>query len=714
MAPQTINWPAIEAVEVAGLDSAQAQTINWPHIKRGKVFAPLVLRESDLTAGLVVEVNGTPLEGTFARSFEEQLADTGSFSFQMLRADFLPTPPVVFDDLVTMRLDGQAVFLGVVEQIEHVALAQGEGAEQTVTIGGRGALALLDQTVVSPSRGVGKLPIEDVRTLSWVGVDFDPEEAAWPVAKIVNYVSNYADTGAPRPYVFPNINGTWIWGNVPGVTALDAPQGINLFRTTFTASGVGPRRFFFAGDNVMRLWIDGSEITWFAGSANGRYADVELSAGDHVIAAKVANKVDVPGEDNPAGFIFAGYRLSTDGLLGALEVETDATWRVLPYPVRAPGFTDGKAQRLLFDEAALEWEFDFDDLTDTAGQTWEYQREISVTVGRTYLDVLRERMDAYVDAWVAPGSPPEAPILRMTNRGGRGTVRSVTLQQTGDPATSDFLALSHSGKRTRMNVALVRYAEGHLQTYDEESFAEFGARYGYLELGAVVGETEAIEIATAIMEFRKAPAYSTSATIFPRSDATTPYKGFEVGDYLTCPNEDDDPEVMRVNSIAYTEDDEGEVSWAVTLRDKQQALEERHDTWLRRMADGTAVGGARVSSRAGTPAPTASQITVLQVAEFSYDNTALTVSTSPRRPADQSGNIVQVYGELTTAGTTTTTVLVNLNGSTIATLTFPAGVTETSVQLDALPVHANVDKLQVQITAAGDDAAGLDVQVRAI
>jgi uncharacterized integral membrane protein len=69
---------------------------------------------------------------------------------------------------------------------------------------------------------------------------------------------------------------------------------------------------------------------------------------------------------------------------------------------------------------------------------------------------------------------------------------------------------------------------------------------------------------------------------------------------------------------------------------------------------------------------------------------------------------------LTTAGSTTTTVLVYQNGASIGTLTFTSGVTTAEVDLAVAKCHRNVDIFQCFISAAGTSAAGLDVQVRAI
>jgi hypothetical protein len=293
--------------------------------------------------------------------------------------------------------------------------------------------------------------------------------------------------------------------------------------------------------------------------------------------------------------------------------------------------------------------------------------------------------------------------------------RSVTLQQTADPATSDFLSLSHGGKRTRMNTTLVRYADGTTEQVDATSVSTYGTKAGYLELGAVASENDALKTALEVQASRADPAYQTTATIHPRSPATTPYTSFEVGDVITCPDETGTPVEMRVQSITMQEDDHGKIDWGLVLRDRQFETEERVDAWLRRMSDGAVFGGARVSSPKSKPDPVTQQIAALVVAEFSFDNVQLVASYSPRRPAEVSGNLVEIYVEVTTAGSTSTVVEVYLNGGAMTGgITLAAGETEAEYALDIDPIRANIDKLQARIVTAGVGAQGLDIQVRAI
>lgn len=712
--PQTIDFPFIESGEVYGATPALPRTITFPFIESGVVHAPVVTLATTPTVELLV--GGTVVDGAFARSFEERLADKGQFSFSMLRTDFATSGIAMGDDVV-FRLDGVARFRGFVGKLAHVAVAQGEEAAQIVTVSGDGALGKLAQHVVYPSRGVGALPIEDVRTYSWVGADFQPAAAGWLPPKIVNSQQSYADTDAPRPPIWPDVTARWIAPNLPSVTAFDAPEGITLYRKNVTMAETRMTRHFFAADAICRPYLDGEEVD--GAFTLARSIEREWSAGEHDVAVKVANETDTPGVNNPTGLLACGWTLTSDGLLDELIYETNTTWRCLPYPVRAPGFTVGKVLRLLFAEAGIDgdWTLDFTDHVDTAGQPWTYQREITLNVGRTLLEAVRELMDVHADIACAPGSQ----TLRAWNRGTRGRPTSVVLEHDDDEATSDFLALSHTGNDARAAKYLVRFDGGHVE---EGS----GSPVGYIEAGHIKDEEIAREYAAARIEVLGEPAYSTTATLAPRSSATTPYAAFELGDSVTCPDENDDPVSTRVASITWDEDDDGEVTWPITLRDLRLEVDEAQQIGLARMAMGTGVGGARIGSRAATPAPSAQLVSILKVAEFSIDG-PLDDAESPYsliRPAEQSGNVVQVVVEITDPDAMTgdaeievrygTTADISgrvLTGTLLASVTVAQGEREGSAPVAAVPVIANRTKLQAQIVDGGG-ATGLGVQVRAI
>lgn len=715
MAPQTVDLPVIAFGEVHGPTFAQPQTIDLPVINFGRTFAPHVVRANE--PAVQVLVNGTPIADASERVFQEDIADVGSFAFSKLREDFTG---VDYGDLITYKLDGVPRFLGVVEKMDHTVKSPQERADQIVRVGGRGALAEWARRRVRPSRPLGSVPIELIRSWSWVGNDFDPP---WGQAKITNLQREYASWRTPVPAIYPDTSGYWIGPNRADSTATNGPLGATLYAGEFTLDEDCEMVFFGAGDNSLQAYLDGG---LFMENLTYRTAKVtppiEMSAGVHKIRARGNNypKAVLP---NPGNIIMAGYKVGDAGLLTELVFHTDASWQALYIGSGTPPtFNHGQVLIDLYTEgnlAALGWALDFDEHTDSAGRPWTQHREITVNVGRSsHLDTILEMSDSDIDVHAAPG----AKVLRAYNRGTRGVVRSSTLQFTTNPDTSDFLALSHAGMRPRVNRFLIRYAGGWTEVEDAASITANGVYEDYLELGAVQSEAEAKRVGRVLMETRKDAAHSTSAILHPRrgTTTTTPYKpdGFEVADWVNCPDETDTPESMRVMSISMSEDANGKVDWPVRLRQKKLDDLERHEAHLRQMVPGV-VNGARVASRAGDQIEQAQTVNVLDVAEFSYDNTALQVSQSQHRPASVTANLVEIFGELTTAGSTTTTVVVDRrryggSWSTLGTLTFAAGETEAETALSVEPIFANVDKLRTRITGVGTGAEGLDVQVRGL
>lgn len=97
---------------------------------------------------------------------------------------------------------------------------------------------------------------------------------------------------------------------------------------------------------------------------------------------------------------------------------------------------------------------------------------------------------------------------------------------------------------------------------------------------------------------------------------------------------------------------------------------------------------------------------------FSYAG-GLVASTSPRWYAPRALTLTKVFGSLGTAGTSTTTINIKLNGTTVATLSFTSGTqTNSTTTISTANLAADTDYVTVEIATAGTSAANLDVQVR--
>lgn len=97
---------------------------------------------------------------------------------------------------------------------------------------------------------------------------------------------------------------------------------------------------------------------------------------------------------------------------------------------------------------------------------------------------------------------------------------------------------------------------------------------------------------------------------------------------------------------------------------------------------------------------------------FSLDGVVYVSTSPPYYLADRGGTVYEVVVGLRVAGTSSTTVIVTKNGNTIATVTLASGETFKKVKLTS-DFTGNQDRMNVQVTAPGTGATGLDVQVRA-
>lgn len=95
---------------------------------------------------------------------------------------------------------------------------------------------------------------------------------------------------------------------------------------------------------------------------------------------------------------------------------------------------------------------------------------------------------------------------------------------------------------------------------------------------------------------------------------------------------------------------------------------------------------------------------------FSLSGTVI-ASSSSKAFVRTGGRLVKVVCSLVTAGTTTTTVQIKKNGSTVVTVNLGSGVTldETIANVE---FGKDSDALSITVSAAGSGAAGLTVQTR--
>ncbi len=291
---------------------------------------------------------------------------------------------------------------------------------------GRDWLAEFDDAVVDPPLGVGFKPAVNVVRFDWTHPQLD--RTGWVTPTYIGslFTGDLDPFGAPmapplepkrgyHPEAWPDVFTGWIWSQDVDVDN-NHPAGTSYFYLpiTLAATSFLP---IFTGDDRGELAFDGGVIDpgvyspavqWTRCSASGIDA---VSAGAHHIAVKATNTTDWgwTGIDNPGAIALVGYQPSggsqyleydsvvvrTGSSVGGTNPLTGGNWKCLNYPASPPGFTIGRAFRLLFEQAQAQnhltgWTLGFTDTVDSDGNAWATTDTLTASVNDdTLLDVIR-------------------------------------------------------------------------------------------------------------------------------------------------------------------------------------------------------------------------------------------------------------------------------------------------------------------------------------
>lgn len=394
-----------------------------------------------------------------SKQWQDHLNEPGSGSL-VLQNDDPDLALVTFGDIVRFKVDDVTAFAILVEGMERVAIAPGEEVDEATTISGRGHLAVLEEAVVYPARGVDQLPIEEDRAFNWTGLSYD--DSAWGVATSIGAQSgSFAYwTGLPSAS-WPDHSAEWIWASKqdPSYPALDewSPAGTCYFRHEFVVpAGVFKVAVYLCADADSDLYFDGGLFLSNQASQGGSgdptnisTAILDVTPGTHLIAAQCTNDIDPEGDmvQNPGGILIAVYSANQSGGIVSLLAHSDASWLIVEYPAVAPGMTPGEVWRIVIEEAQArgcipEVTLMFSDSADAEGVPWPEVTDIATKVGTDYLTFLREVTATYVDCWMAPTSFE----LWLWVKDGRGVATPVdfhTPTSPDDPNSGNLLSLDH-------------------------------------------------------------------------------------------------------------------------------------------------------------------------------------------------------------------------------------------------------------------------------
>lgn len=417
----------------------------------GEVISPLriVLRNRYGT--------GTPLvfDQLKAPQFQDQFSEPGSGSVVLANDD--PDLAQINDmSLLMFELNGYAAFTMIPRQLERVTVSPSEEAGELTTVSGSGNLAVLEEALVYPSRGLGAWPIEDDRSFTWHSVDYD--DALWGRSDGIVKVSA-TDSYWARANIedWPDPDAEWMW--TPGYGQYWAPPGPCYFRQeVWLPDGATELVVYAAFDDWGDVYLDGQPVLhgefgqnpMMTGDVNDRMKvfseKMPANKGRHLIAIRTDNGIDPEGDiaDNPGAVLFTCYAMA-GSVRSDVLLRSDSSWRCLGYPPEPPGMTPGEAMIHCVNEAQVRGAIGavrcaFDRYTDSGGAPWPIVGDIATKVGYDLLTFFRELAGTYVDIAMAPGSM----LLYAWAYGERGERTAVELvQATGTPASGNMSQLNH-------------------------------------------------------------------------------------------------------------------------------------------------------------------------------------------------------------------------------------------------------------------------------
>jgi hypothetical protein len=148
------------------------------------------------------------------------------------------------------------------------------------------------------------------------------------------------------------------------------------------------------------------------------------------------------------------------------------------------------------------------------------------------------------------------------------------------------------------NVVLVRWTRGWAERAAPAAIGTWGRREGLLGLGAIGFIEEAYRISDRLLETFADVREQITADAVPVDDSDTPYTAYLPGDVVTVPGRDGTPTAERVVAATVAEDDDGYITYAVEFHDVIFEHQVAVDQWLKKMANGTLGGQAKVGSPA--------------------------------------------------------------------------------------------------------------------
>lgn len=527
--------------------------------------------------------------------WEEQLSDPGSgtVKIQAYAPDGTPLLRPDGDQFITFSVDdglGGSVNAWTmrVDDDTKVRVARTLG-ERIITVGGKGPLALYEDSQVYPTMGYGAFPIQVDMYYDWRHFDYDDTTGIWVAPTSIILMSDAKLAGAPdwghsaflvwndafpagpSPYPDPDI----IWASSGSLT--DAPVGKCYFRQHIDFPFELTYVMWLAADNRAIAYIDGVEIGGTSGTGTSPdtagWVDAQTpiwfkcSAGEHVLAVEAENTPrsdSVPG--NPAGvawnIFIPGYPIT---LAMCIAHSNTSDVIMVEYPTEAPGMTPGNAVRLYVEKAQEFGDLplvdisSFSDATDTNGEDWpEPWPCISTKVLTDGLTFGREVSGTYTD-WRADRDNPFALQLYI-----KGTMNNTAASVDFRPDVDlDVVGMEIRRDYRIANVLIGVTKFGYVEVSDIASVSARGRHPRRVELGSYDNPDEVVRVLTEMLARYATTRDEIAVTI----DGPLGYVHYDIGNTVPTVDSDDADITERIQAISARQGANGRLLTTPTVKD---------------------------------------------------------------------------------------------------------------------------------------------------
>lgn len=557
------------------------------------------------------------LYGRRAPQFVRQVNASGAGNFTLSKNDprYKQDPTLLdFRNIAKIKVDGVYQGAFVIKSYDSTYIGEGEKKDEAQVISGPGLKCWLDDAQVYPLSGIHPQS-GDKRSFNFAterGSWYDASK--WIAPKVI---ANYGPSvWSGKPTEWPaNSGAKWIWGSSFTYPGSVPDYARTLFRYEFNIATAGNYRIYYAADDWVNVWVDGSQAVTTDKKAavfdKPNKIDQFFEVGDHFLAFEVQNHpAGNPASGNPAGLLMAMYRVDDSANeIKFGQSDAGASWRSYYNPPTMPGWSPGEIFLKLFNEAVTRgvvsiqaYTPTFTATADSAGNPWTSIIDWSFDIGTTLGTVVSKMEEMGVYTVVDPTNYH----LHMYQN--RGEDRSVTVYDV-DGVTilkspiqltigRNLRSAKMKGQDHVANALMLKTADGWASASDTDSLNKYGRIESTLDASESTADFAA-QLANVFFGQKAQPEEGATYEVFPVEHAW-PLKDFFEGDWVLAPDRNGLLVPRHVLSIALGENEStGAVTYALEFDTIFQDTETRLSAMAKKAGGGGAAGGTMANTGSG-------------------------------------------------------------------------------------------------------------------